>query len=448
MSQATTFPDDFIWGTATSSYQIEGAYDEDGRGESIWDRFSHTPGKIADGTTGDIAADHYHRYPEDIAIMQQIGVGAYRFSIAWPRILPQGRGAVNQKGLDFYNRLVDALLEAGITPYPTLYHWDLPQTLQDEGGWTVRSTAEAFAEYAAVVARSLGDRVRNWMTLNEPHVSAVDGYLKGEHAPGHTDLDEMLAAAHHLLLGHGLALPVLREIVPDGAFGIVYNLSMQMPASNSDADRKAAYHADGTLNRWFLDPLAGRGYPCDVIADLGRPMDFVQDGDLSIIAQPIDFLGINYYARGVVRSEAIPESENDPPHTIASDDVTSMGWEVYPDGLYDILCRVHFDYRFPKLFVTENGAAYDDVVGPDGQVDDPERIRYLRGHLTSVARAIAAGVPVRGYFEWSLLDNFEWGRGLSKRFGIVYVDFETLERIPKASAAYYGRVIDTGRVVE
>jgi beta-glucosidase len=443
-----TFPDDFTWGVATSSYQIEGAWAADGKGESIWDRFSHTPGRIEDGSTGDVACDHYYRYRDDVALMKSIGVGAYRFSIAWPRILPEGRGAASQRGLDFYNRLVDTLLEAGITPYITLYHWDLPQVLQDAGGWPVRATSEAFVEYSGVITKSLGDRVRHWMTFNEPWVSAVVGYLHGRHAPGHTDLDEMLAAAHHLLLAHGLALPVIRQHVPDSRVGIVLNLTPQMPASRSYADRKAAYRADGFLNRWYLDPLAGRGYPQDMIADFDRPMDFVQDGDLETIAEPVDFLGINYYTREVVRSDAIPEEQNAPREIIPGEDVTTMGWEVYPEGLYDLLCRVHFDYHFPALVVTENGASFNDATGQDGSVHDPRRIAYLRDHFRAAAWAITAGVPLKGYFVWSLLDNFEWSYGYTKRFGIVHVDYQTLERTPKASANYYSQVIAANRVIE
>jgi beta-glucosidase len=435
------FPDGFTWGVATSSYQIEGAWNEDGKGESIWDRFSHTPGHIEDGSNGDIACDHYHRYRNDIALMRALGVQAYRFSVSWPRILPEGRGAANQKGLDFYNALVDALLEAGITPYLTLYHWDMPQALQDAGGWPVRATAEAFAEYAGVVSRSLGDRVRYWITLNEPWVSAVVGYWHGRHAPGHQSRDEMLAASHHLLLAHGLSIPVIHQHAAGSQVGIVLNLGPRTPASTSYADRQAAYLADGFLNRWYLDPLAGRGYPQDVTADFGHSLDFVQDGDLQIIAEPIDFLGVNYYTRAVVRSEAVPESDNAPPELVPGPNVTEMGWEIYPDGLYDLLCRVHFDYHFRALLVTENGAAFNDVVNPDGSVDDPRRVAYLRDHFRAAVRAVQAGVPLKGFFVWSLLDNFEWSYGYTKRFGIVYVNYQTLARIPKTSAWYYSRVI-------
>jgi beta-glucosidase len=448
MSTITSFPPDFLWGAATASYQIEGAWDEDGKGESIWDRFSHTPGKIANGDTGDVACDHYHRWPEDVALMKEIGLQAYRFSIAWPRLLPEGRGRVNQAGLDFYDQLVDGLLETGIEPFITLYHWDLPQALQDQGGWPARSTAEAFVEYAALASRTLGDRVTYWMTLNEPHISAVLGYLQGRHAPGHSDLDEALAAAHHLLLAHGWAVPVIRRNSPDAQVGIALNLSGQTPASPSAADRTAAWRVDGVLNRWFLDPLSARGYPPDIVQHYGRPMDFVQAGDLEAIATPLDFLGVNYYARGIVRSSVVPESENAPRTVFPNPERTEMGWEVYPEGLYELLGRVHFDYRFPSLYVTENGAAYPDQISADGQVDDPARVAYLKNHFTEAAKAIAAEVPLRGYFVWSLMDNFEWAHGYSKRFGLIYADYLTQQRVLKTSARWYRRVIAANAVVD
>jgi beta-glucosidase len=435
------FPPDFVWGTATAAYQIEGAWNEEGKGESIWDRFSHTPGKIANGETGDVACDHYHRWAEDVALMKTLGLQAYRFSISWPRVLPQGRGAANTAGLDFYSRLVDGLLAAGIEPFVTLYHWDLPQALQDEGGWPARATAEAFAGYADLVSRCLGDRVKHWMTLNEPAVSAFVGYREGRHAPGHTDLDETLAAAHHLLLAHSLSVPIVRDNSRDAQVGIAINLSTKTPASPSRADRAAAWLEDGTLNRWFLDPLAGRGYPLDVVRHYNRPMAFVRDGDLEAMAVGLDFLGINNYSRHVVRSTAVPEAQNEPRTVWPNPERTDMGWEVYADGLYEILGRVHFDYHFPALYVTENGAAFPDQVGTDGQVDDPRRIAYLRGYVASVARVIAAGVPLCGYFVWSLLDNFEWAHGYKMRFGLAYTDYTTLRRIPKASAYWYRSLI-------
>jgi len=443
-----TFPEGFIWGVATAAYQIEGAWNEDGKGESIWDRFSHTPGKIAHGDTGDVACDHYHRWREDVALMKELGLHAYRFSISWPRLLPQGRGRVNDAGLDFYSRLVDALLEAAIEPFVTLYHWDLPQALQDRGGWPERATAEAFVEYADLVARKLGDRVKHWITLNEPFVSAIAGYLEGQHAPGHSDLDEALAAAHHLLLAHGWAVPVILRNSPEVQVGITLNLSGQTPASPSAADRAAAWQRDGVINRWFLDPLSARGYPADIVQHYGHPMDFVQAGDLEAIAVSLDFLGVNYYARGVVRSSVLTEAENVPRTVFPNPERTEMGWEVYPEGLYEVLGRLHFDYRFPALYVTENGAAYPDQIGPDGQVDDPLRVAFLKGHLAAAARAIAAGVPLRGYFAWSLMDNFEWAHGYSKRFGLIYVDYPTQRRVLKTSAHWYRQVIAANAVVD
>ena len=442
------FPQDFVWGAATASYQIEGAWDEDGKGENIWDRFSHTPGKVENGDTGDVACDHYHRWKDDIALMKSLGLRAYRFSTSWGRIFPEGRGSVNQAGLDFYSRLVDELLENGITPYLTLYHWDLPQVLQDEGGWPARATAEAFVDYADFLSRMLGDRVKHWMTLNEPFVSALVGYLEGRHAPGHRDLDEMLAAAHHLLLAHGWSVPVLRSNAQDAEVGIVLNLNSMHPASRSAADRAAAWRDDGIVNRWYLDPLEGRGYPADISEHFDRPMQFIQPGDLNTIAVPVDFLGINYYTRRISRSDVISEEENEPQQVFPNPEHTEMGWEVYPPGLFETLARIHFDYNFPKLYITENGAAYPDTLDQEGKVVDPGRIAYLQEHLKSLSRAIAIGVPVQGYFVWSLMDNFEWAHGFSKRFGIIYVDYENQERVLKSSAEWYRDVIATNRVPE
>ena len=440
----STFPDDFTWGAATASYQIEGAWDEGGKGESIWDRFSHTPGKILNGDTGDVTCDHYHRWPEDIALMSDLGLNAYRFAIAWPRILPNGRGQVNKIGLDFYSRLVDGLLEAGITPFPTLYHWDLPQVLQDEGGWPVRSTAEAFVEYADTVSRHLGDRIKHWMTFNEPWVIASLGYLMGVHAPGHQDLDAMLPASHHLLLAHGWTVPVLRQNSPNAEVGIVLDLGPQVPASPSTADRDVARYFDGTYNRWYLDPICGRGYPTDVVQSYQRNFEYIQSGDMEAIAAPIDFLGVNFYNRSIHRNYAAPDNL---PETVQhTGERTEMGWEVHPESLYDLLGRLHFEYHFPAMYITENGAAYPDQISDDGHVHDADRISYLQRHLQSAARAIAAGVPLKGYFVWSLMDNFEWSYGFSQRFGLVYVDYETQERILKDSALWYKRVIEVSSV--
>jgi len=428
------FPAGFRWGAATAAYQIEGAWDEDGKGESIWDRFSHTPGKIEGGDTGDVASDHYHRWPEDVALMKELNLDAYRFSISWPRLLPNGRGQVNRAGLDFYSRLVDGLLEAGIEPFVTLYHWDLPQALQAWGGWPARDTAKAFVEYADLASRTLGDRVKQWMTLNEPQVVAIVGHKHGRHAPGLADTEKALAAAHHLLLAHGWAVPVLRSNSPGAHVGIAMNMTLMTPASPDEADEAAARRRDGEVNRWFLDPLAGRGYPED-LEEWQRIVEPVaQDGDMEVMATPLDFVGINYYIREVIRSkdaharqEVFPVKER-----------TEMGWEVYPDGLFEILTRVQADYPFERLYVTENGAAFADQVGPGNVVDDPRRVAYLQGYVDAAARAIEAGVPLHGYFVWSLMDNFEWAHGFSKRFGLIYVDYHTQERIVKASGRWYG----------
>ncbi len=442
------FPAGFLWGTATSSYQIEGAWAEDGKAESIWDRFSHTPGKIRDNTNGDIACDHYHRWPEDIRLMKDLGLQAYRFSIAWPRILPAGRGKVNQAGLDFYNRLVDGLLAAGITPFVTLYHWDLPQALQDEGGWPVRSTAEAFVEYADVVSRSLGDRVQNWITHNEPWCISFLSHQIGEHAPGHQDWYEALAAAHHTLLSHGWAVPAIRRNSPFAEVGITLNFSHCEAACFSEHDRKLAREFDGYFNRWFLDPLYGRRYPADKVAfyqetskALPNGLDFVQPGDYEAIAARTDFLGVNYYTREVFRDHSAPDNLPQTVFAAPHSERTDMGWEVYADGLYHLLNRLHFEYQTPKLYVTENGCSYAD--GPDaaGRVADQRRIDFLAAHFTAAQRAIQNGVPLEGYFVWSLMDNFEWAWGYKQRFGLVWVDFETQQRIPKDSALWYRDVI-------
>ena len=441
-----SFPENFTWGAATSSYQIEGAWEEDGKGESIWDRFSHTPGKVQDGDTGDVACDHYHLWREDIALMKEMGLKAYRFSIAWPRILPNGRGVVNEIGLKFYSDLVDALLEAGIEPWVTLYHWDLPQSLQNESGWSARTTADAFVEYADVVSSALGDRVRNWITFNEPFVSAIVGYLEGRHAPGVQNLHQALAASHHLLLAHGLAVPVIRKNSPNSNVGITLNMGPQMPASPSQADRAMATWLDGFVNRWYLDPLVGRGYPQDMVNGFGDAMGFIQADDLEIIAVPIDFVGVNYYTRDILRSTKLSQEENEPVTVFPNNEHTEMGWEVYPEGLYTTLGRLHFEYAFQAVYITENGAAFVDEVSADGQVDDPQRLSYIKRHLQQVHRAIAADVPVKGYFAWSLLDNFEWAYGNTKRFGLIYVDYETQQRITKSSAKWYAQVIRSNAV--
>ena len=382
--------------------------------------------------------------------MKELGLKAYRFSISWPRVLPEGRGRVNARGLDFYSRLVDGLLEAGIVPYATLFHWDLPQRLQDEGGWPRRETAEAFVQYADAVAARLGDRVHHWITQNEPWCASLQSYQIGRHAPGFTDWPAALAASHHLMLSHGWAVTAVRSRSRGADVGITLNLTPAEPASSSRADGDACRHFDGYFNRWFLDPVHGRGYPADMIADYGAagrlPRDWerlVRHGDLAAIAEPTDFLGVNYYNRAVVRSDAIPEAENLPRAVFLAPESewTDMGWEVHPEGLYRVLCRVHFDYRPRRVYVTENGAAWSEGPGANGRVPDHRRLAFLRDHFRAARRAIAAGVPLHGYFVWSLLDNFEWDRGYSQRFGIVWVDYRTQKRILKDSAVWYQRVI-------
>ena len=445
-----SFPQHFLWGVATSAYQIEGAAQEDGRGESIWDRFARTPGKVEDGSNGDVACDHYHRFAEDVALMKQMGVKAYRFSVAWPRIQPTGRGPVNQRGLDFYSRLVDTLLEAGIAPCATLYHWDLPQTLQDAGGWPNRATAQAFVEYAQIVSRALGDRVSTFITHNEPWCASLLSHQRGVHAPGMKDWGAALAASHHLLLSHGLAVPVIRRESPRAEVGITLNLMPSVPASPSAADYDAYRHFDGYFNRWFLDPLYGRRYPADMIADYieaghlpAEGLTVVQPGDLEAIAAPCDFLGINYYNRAVLRSETVPEDQNAPrtEHLAPQSEWTEMGWEVYPEGLAHILMRVHHTYGPRKMYVTENGASYSDPPNAEGRVPDERRRVFLRDHFLAARRAMDAGAPLAGYFVWSLMDNYEWDRGYTQRFGIVWVDYQTQTRILKDSARWYVGVI-------
>jgi len=448
MSKKIPFPPGFVWGAATAAYQIEGAWNEDGKGESIWDRFSHTPGRVHQGDTGDIACDHYHRWAGDIDIMKSLGLKAYRFSISWPRVYPSGRGKVNSAGLDFYDHLVDGLLEAGIEPYATLYHWDLPQVLQDEGGWPVRATAEAFVEYADTLSKRLGDRVKYWVTFNEPFVIAFVGYQEGRHAPGHTDLGEALASAHHLLLAHGWSVQVIRANSDEAQLGIVLNVGVTYPASQSYFDRAAAWQIDGRIYRWFLDPLTARGYPYDIVAHDNQPMDFIQEGDMEVIATPLDFLGVNYYSREIVRNQEVSEDKNSPRTLFSNPNSTEMGWEVFPEGLFEVLCRLHFDYRFPSYFITENGAAFPDHLGSDGRVHDPLRQDYIKNHIISAWRAVEAGLPLLGYFYWSLLDNFEWAHGYSKRFGLIYIDYATQRRILKDSAHWYRKVIAANAIVD
>ncbi len=444
------FPQNFVWGTATSSYQIEGAWQADGKGESIWDRFSHTPGKIMDRSSGDVACNHYELWPQDLGLMKELGLKAYRFSIAWPRILPQGTGAVNQAGVDFYSRLVDSLLAADIVPFVTLYHWDLPQALQDKGGWPQRSTAEAFVEYADVISQALGDRVKHWITHNEPWCASFLSYQIGEHAPGLRDWPAALAASHHLLLSHGWSVPVLRRNSRGAEVGITLNFTASEIATPTPENVAAARIYDGYFNRWFLDAVCGRRYPADMVEGYRHAgflpaggAGYIQEGDMEAIAAPLDFLGVNYYTRFMLKAdpENPPMPADDTEH--ATLPRTDMGWEIFPQGLYDLLCRLHFEYRLPKLYITENGASFADGPGADGKVHDTRRIEYLRAHFGAAHRAMEAGAPLAGYFVWSLMDNFEWARGYTERFGIVWVDYETQERILKDSALWYKEVIAT-----
>jgi beta-glucosidase len=435
----SAFPPDFVWGVATAAYQVEGAVADDGRGESIWDRFCATPGKVRNGNDGSVACDFYHRYPADLELLGELGVDAFRFSIAWPRILPEGSGRVNEAGLDFYDRLVDALLEHGLVPYPTLYHWDMPQALQDGGGWASRETAGAFADYAEHVVGRLGDRVRRWVTHNEPWVIAWLGYGWGVHAPGISDRRQALAAGHHVLLSHALAADLIRSSAPDAEVGIVLDLYRICPASDSPADQAAALHVDGLHNRWFLDPLFRGEYPADLLEHFGADAPPVEDGDLEQISAPLDFLGVNNYTRQIVQADPA----GGPPLRVYAENAphTAMGWEVYPAGLRHVLVRLRDEYAPRAIYVMENGAAFDDVREHDGSVRDPERQAYLANYIDAVGQAVEEGVPVKGYFVWSLLDNFEWAEGYGKRFGLVYVDYPTLERIPKASFYSYRDLI-------
>ncbi len=456
------FPPGFLWGSATAAYQIEGAPAEDGKGLSVWDTFSHLPGRTAHGDTGDIACDSYHRMDEDLAVVSRLSLGAYRFSISWPRILPDGRGAPNQAGLAHYSRLVDGLLERGITPVVTLYHWDLPQALQDKGGWAARDTAELFADYASAVAGALGDRVRRWITINEPWVVANLGYRTGEHAPGIRDPRQAVAATHHLLLAHGRAAEAVRASVPGGTggpaeVGITLNMSAVRPADPAEAaDRELAADIDAELNAVFLQPLVNGSYPARLGPDYAPGGEIVRDGDFGVIQAPIDFLGVNYYSPhivgirgdGVLRRGDQPMDRRPGAVHVRPDGMplTAMDWLADPDGLYELLVRLRDDAPGLPLYITENGAACHDYVNPDGTVEDTERIAYLQGHLQAARRAIADGAPLRGYFAWSMLDNFEWAYGYSKRFGLVFVDYGTQRRIPKRSAEWFAEVASSNSV--
>jgi beta-glucosidase len=425
-----TFPEGFAWGVATSAFQIEGATDTDGRGASIWDTFCKTPGAISDGSDGSNACDHYHRLEADLDLIASLGVDAYRFSIAWPRVQPLGHGAWNEAGFAFYERLIDGALARGLKPYATLYHWDLPQALQDAGGWNARETCDRFAEYAAEVVRRFGDRLASIATHNEPWVVSILGNESGIFAPGIKNRKIAMQVSHHLLLSHGMAVRAMRAAGTRATLGIVLNQSPITSDTDRPEDRHEAAIADGLIVRWYMDPLLLGRYPQDVLAHLGADAPDVMPGDFEIIGTPIDFIGINYYTRQVVSASGPyePAKRGLP--------VTDMEWEIYPQGLTDLLVRLDRDYTLPPLYITENGAAFRDVLA-DGAVHDPDRIAYLKGHVAAVGSAIAQGVDVRGYFLWSLFDNFEWASGYEKRFGIVYVDYANQARYLKSSACWY-----------
>jgi beta-glucosidase len=465
-TSTATFPSNFIWGAATSAYQIEGAVREDGRTPSIWDTFSHTPGRTAGGDTGDIAVDHYHRYKDDVALMKDLNLGTYRFSVSWPRVQPTGRGPAVQRGLDFYRRLTDELLTQGIKPALTLYHWDLPQELEDAGGWPARDTAYRFAEYAGIVGEALGDRVDLWITLNEPWCSAFLGYGSGVHAPGRTDPAATLRAAHHLNLAHGLATQALRQTLPPRAeVAVSLNSSTVRPLSpDSPADNDARRRIDNLANGVFHGPMLHGEYPADLITDTAGITDwsFIHATDLAAIHQPLDALGLNYYTPSLVSSAPAAPTTRSDGHGASdhspwpgADDVafhqspgerTEMGWTIDPTGLHDLIMRYTREAPGLPLYITENGAAYDDKPDPEGRIHDPERIAYLHGHLSAVHRAIKDGADVRGYYLWSLMDNFEWAYGYEKRFGAVYVDYATQKRTPKSSAHWYAQASRTNQL--
>lgn len=437
------FPKDFAWGTATSSYQIEGG--RDSRGETIWDQFAKTPGKVHNQENGDIACNHYNMYKEDVALMKDLSIPSYRFSISWARIFPNGDRVVNEEGLQFYENLLDALEESGVTPIVTLYHWDLPQALQDRGGWMNRDIVDEFVYFSETIFNRFGNRVSQWITHNEPWVVTWLGYGAGEHAPGYKDIPSFLKAAHHVLLSHGEVVKRYRELNFTGEIGITLNLNHSYPASNTPESIAAARRADGFLNRWFLDPIYKGEYPADMLTIYKGFSDFsfVKEGDMETISVPFDFLGINYYSVGY--------SEEKKGDWLGVEGVsgghrrTAMGWEVYATGLKDLLVRIKDDYANPVIYITENGAAYDDKV-ENGEVHDPERVEYLYEHLEACLDAIDAGVRLKGYYAWSFLDNFEWAFGYAKRFGIVYVDFNTQQRIPKTSAKWFKQVMETNEI--
>ena len=440
------FPADFSWGTATASYQVEGGWQEDGKGESIWDRFSHTEGNIIDGSTGDVACDQYHRYREDVALMKALGMRGYRFSIAWPRVVPDGKGAVNQKGLDYYSRLVDELLASGITPFPTLYHWDLPQALQDEGGWTNRDIVGHFARYAETCVNALGDRVKSWMVFNEPWCFTFLGYLFGSHAPGIRDSAMAMRSSHVANLAHAAAIKAMRATGKPDAIGTAYSMDAKYPASDTEEDRAAAERSHAFSNTWFLDPLVKGEYPHAYVEQekaLAR-MD-IRPGDMEAVREKLDFIGINLYQRSIVAA-----SEQD--RNLGARPVpgpgprTAFNWEVWPAAIYQMIKRIDKDYGHPVLYVTENGCSYPTAPGADGRVHDDDRIDFYRGYIGQVARAMDEGCDVRGYYAWTLLDNFEWATGFTQRFGLTYCDFDTQQRTIKDSGYWMRDLIAKGEI--
>jgi beta-glucosidase len=441
----TDFNSDFRWGCSTSSYQIEGAVDQDGRGESIWDRFCKQPTAIQDGSNGDIACDHYHRWPQDLDLAQQLGTNAYRFSIAWPRIFPQGHGKKpNQKGLDFYARLVDGMLERHLEPWCTLYHWDLPQGLQDKGGWAERITIAAFEDYADAVSRHLGDRIKHWITHNEPWCTSFLGNFEGVHAPGGKNFRTALQVCHNVLVSHGRAIPIIRANSAGAKVGIALSLHPLRAASNSPEDEAAKVRHDGLRNRWFLDPLYGRGYPQDILELLGPNAPQVESSDVATIATPTDFLGVNYYFPEIVASAPGVGVMNT--RVVEPEDVerTAFGWEVSPEGMVALLTRIASDYAPGAIYITENGSTYDDVMTTRGTIEDIGRARYLERHVLALRDIVRSGIPVKGYFAWSLLDNFEWAMGYIRRFGLTYVDFNTQQRTLKQSGQWYRTFLTSG----
>jgi len=443
------FNSHFKWGAATSSFQIEGNINADGKLESIWDRFCKTPGKIKDTEHAKTACDHYNRWKEDFNLLEKLGVNSYRFSISWPRVVLSDLKQVNQKGIEYYDRLVDDLLLRNIDPFVTLNHWDIPQAFQEKGGWVDRDSIKCFIDYVDIITNRLGDRVKNWITHNEPWIIAYLGYNEGTHAPGHKSLEQTLAVNHHLLLSHGLSVPIIRENSKDSQVGIALNLNPAYPASSSEADLKAAQLFDEYFNAWYLDPLYGNHYPKNIIESwidegkLTKGLDFINDDDFNVIAEPTDFLGINYYSRAIIRCSKTEKHKNLPVEIVPGEK-TKFDWEVFPQGLEELLVRINKDYMPKSLFITENGASYDSDIQGAEDINDVKRIEYLESHIHACKKAIDQGVPLHGYFCWSLIDNFEWAEGLNHRFGLVHIDFDTQERIPKRSYKWYRKFLQDG----